>query len=95
MKHTKTTEIPAKTIEKVSHYTCDICGAKSDDSGNWSREHYEERTTDVSCSIGANYPSGGYSTVFSYDICCDCFNNKLVPWFESQKIKPRIEENDW
>ena len=49
----------------------------------------------VSYEFGNSYPDNGSTTELSYDICGNCFKNKLMVWLESQGAKPQREEKDW
>lgn len=87
MKHMKTVEIPATTIEVVHFVICDLCGAKIEESS------YDVDEVEVRHKTGDNYPEGGSGEETSIDMCGKCFDEKLVPWLRSQGAAPRTE--DW
>jgi hypothetical protein len=80
---------------QLDHILCELCGKKSNSSGDWGTSSYDVNEVDVSHRDGSSYPDGGNSTSCILDICPDCFKTKLVPWFEQQGGKPRYEENDY
>jgi hypothetical protein len=94
LKATKTIQIPAKTETVFDYLKCDLCGTISHDS-RWSSRQYEVTQPEVTLRVGDNYPEGGNTKETILDICPDCFEKKLIPWFKSQGGTPRIEEHDW
>lgn len=94
MRVTKVVPVPAKTITVLDYIKCDLCGAMTRNE-NWSPKQYEVTQPEVTLKIGSNYPEGGYHTETICDICPNCFEQKLIPWFKSQGGIPRTEEHDW
>jgi hypothetical protein len=103
----KAVEVPATLKEKVDYYQCDLCGKKSDEDGHWvsSTERslsvwragvcHNLHEVGIEMRIGDTYPEGSWGETTRFDICTDCFRDKLMPWFESQGAKPRREEWDY
>lgn len=92
MKHKKTITIPAqpaKTVEVDDYATCDFCKLQiivRSCEVNQVQVHYE---------TGVRYEDGtGNTTKMSVDMCGNCFQDKLVPWFRSKGITPIVEEWD-
>ena len=94
MKIRKIQEIPAKTIEVITAVTCDLCGRKGRD-GDWAKSLFDVEDVEISYESGYRYPECGSTEVISYDICPDCFKNKLMPWLKSQGADPEIKDVDW
>jgi hypothetical protein len=94
MKVTKVIQIPAKAEAVLDYLKCDLCGATTHNY-DWSPGQYDVTKPEVTLRIGSNYPEGGNHTETILDICPDCFEKKLIPWFKSQGGTPRIEEHDW
>lgn len=72
--------------------TCDICGA-STDRNNWGEDSYDEQIITIENSVGGRYPEGGIGETFSYDLCPDCFTDKLEPFLQALGARP--ETTDW
>lgn len=77
---------------QISEYTvldkmvCDVCGKESI-SDNWDTKLYDVADTTVSYIFGKSYPDDHHEIELFLDICPECFQTKLVPFFESQGIK--------
>lgn len=100
MRHTKTVEKPAETrtvtyparTETVYDYTaCDLCGQRIDRDQN----SFDIDEVRVAHRTGSQYPGGGDHTTVAYDVCGECFDNKLVPWMKAQGAEPTSDEVDW
>lgn len=87
MNHLKTISVPARTREVVDFVTCDICKQKLR-----RLDMYEVEEPTVYFSEGHRYPDGGAITTIRFDLCKDCFTEKLIPWLLSQGAIPRTEE---
>jgi hypothetical protein len=83
---------PAREEERVIGLICDLCGAKSETANDWRDPPFGVNDVQICHFIGTHYPEDGYSAEGKiFDLCPDCFENKLVPWLESQGAKPRTE----
>lgn len=89
MKHYRDVERPAKVERVHTCTTCDICNKKL---RLWS---YEFEEVEISCKVGSRYPEGGSGTLTEVDLCSDCFEEKLLPWFASQGVKPAVSDWDY
>lgn len=89
MKHMKTVEVPAKTKEVVEKTTCDLCGEEIK-IGNTSAEEVEIRHR-----RGYTCRDGGSGTESIFDLCGQCFDDKLLPWFWTQGAKPKTDSWEW
>lgn len=87
MKHMKTTQVPAREKLVLDKVTCDLCG----DVIDVKLPKVDEVV--VRHRVGKYYPPGGCGEETSVDMCCKCFEEKLVPWLRSQGAEPRID--DW
>lgn len=81
MKHTKVIEIPATTKEVVDFVACDLCGDLIKERG------YEVNNVIVEYTVGNCYPEGRTGTIYSVDMCGNCFMRKLMPWLIKQGAK--------
>jgi hypothetical protein len=89
---------PAETYTATVSRTCDICKqVHVKDPGEWDHGRREETETEVTMKVlKHDYDGGGTSHSWTYDICPECFANKLAPWIEAQGgSKPRVEDFDW
>jgi len=84
----------------VTEFKCDLCGVVTvkEDSvehvGDWSNTDWPDRAlTEVKLTVG-QYTGASYETTSKFfDICCDCFNNVLVPFLESKGANLQTEDN--
>jgi len=89
MQHTKTVKVPAQPETTRNEYektVCDLCGAETssiplDGEIDWSgRYGYEFDRTTIRHSSGYNYGSdGGERTNEWFEICVNCWTEKVVP----------------
>jgi hypothetical protein len=96
-----------KTVEEVRSYKtcsrvfCDICRAagsaavSEESAAEWVGDYYAVKRTVVRAEEGECYPEGGSTKTTRFDICLSCFNERLIPWFQSQGAEPAVTENDW
>ena len=90
----KTIKVPAKEMTIQSGLRCDLCGKQSPEPENWA-ERFDVKEVEITYVDGVSYPEGGSSTTLAFDICPDCFGSKLVPWFKSHGVEPRVNEIDF
>ena len=89
MKYTRVIKIPETTRDVIDYVTCDLCKAKI------ASTNYGVNEVTIKHKFGDNYPECGNGIETSVDLCSDCFDNKLVPWFRSQGVQPHIEDWEW
>ena len=88
--------IPEKKIEEhwAREYVstnCDICKEPITDGGGYDADEVE-----IQMKQGYQYPEGGSGTYTSFDVCCKCFKEKLMPWFKSEfGSVPTVTEWNW
>ena len=87
MKHYKNKLIPEHEEKRLDKTTCDICGKNIKSKGFDVDDVCIERT------IGSNYPESGLGKEFRLDICGACFDEKLIPFLESEGVNIKYE--DW
>lgn len=88
----KTVTVPEHTEERQAGIVCDLCG-KETDRHDWSASHsYEVEEVTVEYKSGYSYPDDYFYTVIEVDLCPQCFKERLVPWLESQGVKPTKRE---
>jgi len=83
MKHYAEISVPETTRKALMYTTCD-----------WESA-YTVSDREVRIREGTSCPEGGQGTKVEYDICPKCFNEKLIPWLESQGAETRAEEWDY
>lgn len=80
--------------------TCDLCGTTVEkrqhrEGADWSTGTYEVLETAVWLKQGESYPEGGQHDVREYDICPECFRDRLEPWLMEQGAVPRERSLDF
>ena len=90
MKLMKQVEIPSKVVTVVDKTVCDLCKMEIPNEGRFV---VDEVT--VQYKTGNSYPEGGSGETLSVDLCPRCFEERLIPWLESQGAKPETIEWDW
>ena len=75
-------------VDKVVALICDICGRSAKNPSNdyndpWNSDPYTIFKTEIVCEEGTRYPEGVDVKQMSFDICPDCFKNKLVPFIKT------------
>ena len=84
---------PPQSIEILESITCDLCGSVT--TSEWKQDMTDIEKIRVLQVTGYDCQSGGQATEISFDICPDCFENRLIPWLKSQGAEPTIKESDW
>ena len=77
----------------VKAIVCDMC--KTEYAVDYCNGAYDINETEVTHTYGMGYPEGGHKTSVVFDICPSCFQNRLMPWLQSQGCNPVIDEIDW
>lgn len=91
MKHKKTITEPSYEREVVDYVTCDLCRQRLPLSAGQYR--IDEIT--VMRREGSSYPEGGSGIECEFDLCPQCWDEKLVPWMREQGGEVRISEWAW
>lgn len=87
---TRTRTTTCKYVESI---TCDVC-KKTYRGERWDAGSYDVEEVEVKYKTGSSYPEGGSGWEISYDICPDCFMNKLVPLLE-ENFSVKTTKEDW
>lgn len=99
MKVHKDLIIPAHTVKKCVKRICDLCGKEANPHGEWKKESCykvnETKIVEIKHREGSSYPGVGYGEEIEFDLCPDCFRNKLVVWLKSQGAKIDYVEYDY
>lgn len=90
MKHMKTRVVPEHTEEVLDYTSCDLCKKKIEWRGSYVVDEVEVRH-----KTGSHYPEGGMGEETRVDLCGDCFDNKLLPWLQSQGCPAHTRDWDW
>lgn len=92
----RTREVTSKVCVEV---TCDLCGAKASEPGDFSGSCYELDETEVSVTVkhrkGDQYPDCAMWEDTEVDMCPTCFQGKLVPWLKEQGADVRVKDGGW
>jgi hypothetical protein len=80
---------PAQRVTVGDGVVCDICKRKFSD--DWNATGYQVLESEVSLRAGSSYPEGGIGENIEFDICPDCFRDKLVPFLRSLGASPTVE----
>jgi len=91
MRHKVNKIIPESAKMVVSHTTCDICKRSNRGKGSCDLSETEISFRDVETS----YPECGNGTTYTFDICHQCFSEKLIPALSELGAEPTIEEWDY
>lgn len=80
---------PFARVEKVTQMQCDLCEARSFSKKEWlpADPSYDAELVTVKYERKGKHPS-----TETFDICPQCWTTKVVPWFISQGMFPRIED---
>lgn len=90
MIHYKTVHVPAETRKVEDHRTCDWCSEVIREEGR-----FDCGEVNVYGRRGQSYGDSGDSVTTNFDFCYSCFYTRLVPYLESQGVKPAVTERDW
>lgn len=91
---------PQKEIEVTLKILCDICkqseGQLTDsEEVEWKVvSPYEICTTVLKYEDGITFFQHSDIKRLSFHVCPQCFQNKLVPWFQEQGAEPTKKETD-
>jgi hypothetical protein len=101
MRTCKTETITRKPEKRVvlEQIKCDLCGkvgvhGNNDGESNWSKDYNFDNVM-IKHETGSNYSEGGHKEMEFFDVCPDCFETKIKPWFLSQGVQPQNSETDW
>lgn len=95
-KEYKTIEIPNTTRTTLDKVICDVCGAETGGDSNWAKSNYykfDEVT--IERRYGERYPEGSSTTEQEYDICPECFEQKIVPFLKGLGAEIQEKEIDY
>ena len=92
---------PAQTETVIDHIVCELCGKHSvgvrgyPKCGQWD----DSRCASIDEVVlyrhkGDIYPEGDFTQWQILDICAECWESKLLPWFAEMGGKARLEEPD-
>ena len=93
--------VPQKVDNVFVEAVCDICGkvSKIDDydgiDWNNGNEVFLEKFVTIKKETKYSYPSGGDGKQEYFEICDECFDDKVVPFLESLGAKKYFKEYDW
>lgn len=96
MREYKTETQPEKSYQKLVKCLCDICGKESNDEFDDPDRFGEYQQVKIEMEDGCSYPESHSYTRYYYDICADCFHDKVINFLrEVTKIEPHEESYDW
>ena len=96
MKIYKTIPVPATTREHLDKIICDICKKESPYGPNWTKEYARTLDTTIEFEDSYNYGNdGGHGEKLNFDICTECFKEKLIPFFKQFGAEPTRKEIDY
>lgn len=75
---------------------CDLCGKTAENGTDWyldagQGDRVRVRTT-VRMETATGHEDGFSEVLASYTVCDECWDAKLVKWFESQGVKPEVQD---
>lgn len=92
---------PARTVVEVVSRVCDLCGCETDDDREWPKKPnpgcspHKVRRVEISMEIGDRFDGGGDVKETSFDVCPECFQDKLIPAMAALGAKPSVEDRGW
>ncbi len=89
----KNVVIPQHSEKRFSHVTCDICKRIST-SNNWDAGSYQVCDVKIELREGCSYPDHTHVKKTEYDICPDCFKDKVMPFLALLWAHPTVTEID-
>ena len=91
MRTYKKIPVPATEREVLDELKCDICKDVAKHH-KWGKGNYSTNEVKIEWINGMSYPDDCWGNIVSYDMCPTCFQNKLMPWLESQGATPTKTE---
>jgi hypothetical protein len=85
-------KVPETIKEKVTldKIICDLCASESAHKNNWSSDGYQEDVVTIEHISGGVWPEGDCREKEVFDICPDCWELKVKPFFESLGLEPEV-----
>jgi hypothetical protein len=77
-----------KTERTLSSIRCDLCGCEGEPYGFDSALWEEGYQTTIESRVVYKYENDS-EPEHEFDICHECFENKLIPWIKTQLKEPR------
>jgi hypothetical protein len=94
--------VPEKKETKETGVVCDICQVFFEGVSicgletAFPKDYYRRVEVAVGISDIESYPSGGSSTALIFDICPNCFRDKVIPVLKDKfGVIPREINKDW
>jgi hypothetical protein len=94
MRRIKTIKIPEHERKVQDGLVCDLCGTESKSPDEWSDKNYNVAETEIRMRFGDVFPEGDFSKTTEFDICPDCFEDKLIPWMKLQGAVPTERDTE-
>lgn len=88
-------EKPAEKYKLLKECICDLCGHKSTELFNDPERYGDYSQITVEMQEGTCYPESHSYTTTYYDICPNCFKNKIMRFLNNEGASPTEENNDW
>ena len=87
--------VPASERQHLEKLICDIC--KKETESGWRNGCFDTTDTTIEYKTGSYYGhyEGGSEEKIEFDICPECFMNKLIPALKNLGAEPTITERDW
>jgi hypothetical protein len=87
------TETRTDTYEATVERHCDLCGLnaaqpRNDEYAPWRNSHFDQDRVLVQHEYGTRYPEATDIITDAFDVCPDCWRNKVVPWFAQHGATP-------
>jgi hypothetical protein len=78
----------------VAGIVCDVCKKSYDEDWDKNSE-YDILETSVEMRTGKSYPDDTWGDIITFDICPNCFTNKLIPALLEMGAKPTKKDLGW
>ena len=93
---TKQVKVPANVCTIVVKTVCDLCGVEGLTDNPWAEGSFDVEEVTISYNSGHNWGQDGASYVEEeFDVCPNCWENKIKPMFAEKGVEPRIRNVDY
>lgn len=89
------------TVREVAvEVRCDLCGVRAyrprnGEGAEWADTFHDVREVHVSFRTGEAFPESGETKTIRFDICPNCFVERLQAWLVSQGAEPTVVKRSW
>jgi glutaredoxin len=86
---------PAREVEYFEKMVCDFCKKETFNDDNWPSKDYNKNEVTIEFKEGYCYPEGSNYTIYSVDMCPECFQTKFAKWAKEQGASFTETDVNW